>query len=81
MCSSKPLGYINEQNKYPCPQEAYGPAWFPYLYNEDDDDTYLIGYVLLSEISEMKIVKHFEKNLAYGNHCINVIYLGDKMNE
>lgn len=55
--------------------------WFPYLYNEDDDDTYLIGYVLLSEISEMKIVKHFEKNLAYGNHCINVIYLGDKMNE
>lgn len=52
--------------------------WFPYLYNEDDDNTYLIGYVFLSE---MKIVKYFEKNLAYGNHCINVIYLGDKMNE
>lgn len=38
-------------------------------------------FTLVSLLSEIKIVKYFEKNRAYGNHCINVIYLGDTMNE
>ena len=62
MCSSKPLGCIIEQNKYPCPQEAYGPAGFPYLYNADCASTYEVIFR-----SEVMFTKYVMWCLMYNN--------------
>lgn len=45
---------------------------FAYLYNGDGNSTYPIG--LIRGLNEIKIVKYFEKSLAYGKHCIYVCY-------
>ena len=66
MCPSKPLGCIIEQNKYSCPQEAYGPAWFPFLYNADHASTYEVIF----RRSEVMFTKYLMQCLMYNKHTI-----------
>ena len=77
MCSSKPLGYIIEQNKYPCPQEAYGPAWFPYLYNADCASTCEVIFrseVMFTQYVMQCLMYNYTINCSfYCSYCIAVV--------
>lgn len=64
---SKPLGYIIEQNQYPCPQEAYVPAWFPCLQNANNE----AHYEVIFRRNEVMCTKYVVQCLTYNKHTIN----------